>query len=147
MEIDNLDKKIINELSADSKQSYRDIAKRVRASAVTVMKRLHRLEREKVIRGYSIDIDYEKIGFEISVIVDVRVSKGKLIQVEKKIAAHKNVFAVYDNTGQFDVTVLARFRTRAGMDNFLKRLQSFDFVQRTETKLILGTIKEGNLEV
>ena len=40
-----------------------------------------------------------------------------------------------------------RFPTRRQMDNFLKKLQTYEFVERTETKLILQTIKEGNIKV
>ncbi|MFH1306424.1 MAG: Lrp/AsnC family transcriptional regulator [Candidatus Micrarchaeota archaeon] len=147
MELSEVDKRIVNVLQEDGKLSYREIAKNTRVSPVTAMKHVHMLEKEKVIRKYSAIIDYEKIGFDVSVIVDVRVAKGKLFQVEKKIASHPNVYAVYDNTGQFDVTVIARFRTRAGMDKFLKNLQSYEFVERTETKLILNTIKEEGVKV
>jgi len=147
MEITEIDKRILNELQEDAKASFRDIAKKAKCSAVTAMKRIHRLEKEGIIKKYAAIVDYEKLGFDVSIILDVRVSKGKLFAVEKKIANHPNVMLVYDNTGQFDVTVMARFRTRAAMDNFLKLMQSYEFVERTETKLILNTIKEGNVKM
>jgi len=147
MQLADVDKRILNELQEDAKASFRDIAKKAKCSAVTAMKRIHNMEKEGIIKKYSAAIDYEKLGFDVSIILDVRVSKGKLFAVEKKISAHPNVMLVYDNTGQFDVTVVARFRTRAAMDKFLKKLQSYDFVQRTETKLILNTIKEGGIKI
>lgn len=147
MSITEMDKRILNALQEDGKASFRDIAKKAKCSAVTAMKRIHNMEKEGVIKNYSAIIDYEKLGFDVSIILDVRVSKGKLFAVEKKIAMHPNVMLVYDNTGQFDITVIARFRTRAAMDNFLKQLQGYDFVQRTETKLILNTIKEGGIRI
>ena len=147
MDITETDRRILNELQKNGKASFREIAKGAKCSAVTAMKRIHRMEKEKIIRNYCAGIDYEKLGFDVSIILDVRVSKGKLLQVEKKIATHPNVMSVYDNTGQFDITVIARFRTRAGMDRFLKQLQSYDFVERTETKLILNTIKEGGIKI
>lgn len=147
MEIDEIDRRIINELTQDAKASFREIAKKAKCSAVTAMKRVHRLEKAKIIRKYSAIVDYEKLGFDISVILDVRVSKGKLFLVEKKIADHPNVMLVYDNTGQFDVTAVARFRSRAAMDNFLKAVQEYEYVERTETKLILNSIKEDSIRV
>lgn len=147
MQISDVDKRILNALQNEGKGSYREIAKMARCSAVTAMKRVHRLEKEGVIRKYSAIVDYERIGFDVSIILDVRISKGKLFAVEKKIAAHPNVMSVYDNTGEFDVTVIARFRTRAAMDNFLKMIQGYDFVERTQTKLILNTIKEGGVGI
>ena len=67
--------------------------------------------------------------------------------MERKISNNPNVFAVYDITGAFDAVVLARFPTSRQMDNFLKKLQTYEFVERTETKLILNNIKEDNIGV
>ena len=65
------------------------------------------------------------------------------VDVEKKIAVDSHVFAVYDITGDFDAVVLAKFKSRKSMDAFLKKIQTYDFVERTETNLILNTIKES----
>ncbi|MBS3102781.1 Lrp/AsnC family transcriptional regulator [Candidatus Woesearchaeota archaeon] len=140
--LDENDKKIIEILTENSRLSYRQIAKKLALSVATVMNRVKKLENEKIIKKYSALLDYEKLGFDIDVIIDVRISKGKLLEVESVIAKNPNVFAVYDVTGDFDAVVLARFPNRRKMDNFIKKLQKLDFVERTETKLILNTIKE-----
>lgn len=147
MKIDETDKKILNTLVDNSKYSLREIAKKVGVSTATVMHRLNRLEKEKIINKYTTIVDYEKIGFDVEVLIEVRISKGKLFQVEKEIANHPNVFAVYDLTGGFDAAILARFKTRRQMDNFLKKIQTYDFVERTNTRLILNTIKEKQIGV
>ena len=144
-QVDETDKAILNALLKDSRLSYREIGKKIGKSPVTVMKRLHAMKKGRVIRRHTVDIDYDRIGFDVSVIIELRISKGKLIQVEKKIATHPNVVALYDNTGDFDATIIGRFRNRRAMDAFLKMIQTYDFVERTRTKLILNTIKEeGN---
>ena len=147
MEIDETDKRILNAVIENSRLSLRQIAKKVKVSVATVMHRLNRLEDEKIIRKYAASLDYEKIGYDIEVIIEVRISKGRLLDVEKKIAVHPNVFAVYDVTGAFDAIILARFRSRRQMDTFLKKIQTYEFVERTETKLVLKTIKEENIRV
>jgi len=147
MELDDLDKKIINVLISDARQSYRQIAAKVKVSVATVMHRVKRLEKEKIIKRYSMIVDYDKVGFDVEILVEMRISKGKLFEVEKKIATHNNVFAVYDMTGDFDAAVLCRFKNRRQMDNFLKKIQTYDFVERTNTRFILNTIKEKQIEV
>ncbi|MBI4150361.1 Lrp/AsnC family transcriptional regulator, partial [Candidatus Woesearchaeota archaeon] len=142
MELDNVDKGILNELLENSRLSYRQIAKKLKISPATVMHRLNNLDKSGFIRGYTITMDYEKLGFDVNVLIEVRVSKGKLFEVEKRIASHPNVFAVYDITGAFDAVIVAKFPNRKSMDTFVKKLQTFEFVERTETKLILNTIKE-----
>ncbi|MBN1156865.1 Lrp/AsnC family transcriptional regulator [Candidatus Woesearchaeota archaeon] len=145
--MEDADKKIINVLIENSRLSYRQIAKKVGVSVATVMHHVKRLEKEKIIKAYTLDIDYDKLGFDVQVIIDLRISKGKLFQVENKIAIHPNVFAIYDNTGPSDATIIAKFKSRKSMDKFLKEIQSYDFVERTETKLILSTIKEKDIKV
>jgi len=147
MEIDETDRRILNAVIENSRLSLRQIAKKLGVSVATVMHRLNRLEDEKIIRKYAASLDYEKIGYDIEVIIEVRISKGRLLDVEKKIAVHPNVFAVYDVTGAFDAIILARFRSRRQMDAFLKKIQTYEFVERTETKLVLKTIKEENIRV
>ena len=147
MSLEQTDKKILNILIENSRLSLRQIAKKANKSVATIMHHLRKLEKDGIIRKYTAQLDYEKVGYDVDVIIEVRISKGKLFEVEKKIAMHPNVFAVYDITGAFDAVVLARFSTRRLMDNFLKKLQTYEFVERTETKLILNTIKEENIGI
>jgi DNA-binding Lrp family transcriptional regulator len=147
MQLEETDKKILNILVDNSRLSMRQIAKKANVSVATVMHHMRRLEKENIIKEYTTKLDYEKIGYDIEVIIEIRISKGKLFEVEKKIATHPNVFAVYDMTGAFDALVLARFSTRRKMDNFLKKIQTYEFVEKTETKLILKTMKEENIGV
>lgn len=147
MEIDETDKAIIQVLQQNARLSYRQVAQRIHVSVATVMKRIQRLEQEKIIKRYCALIDYDKLDYDIHVIIELRVSKGKLFQVEKQIATNPNVYAVYDHTGQFDATILARFKTRRSMDSFLKKIQTYDFVERTETLLVLNTIKEEGIQL
>ena len=142
MEIDELDKKILNVLIKNSRESYRDIAKKVGVSFVTVLKRIQKLENEKIIKSYSAEIDYEKIGYDLNVLIKMRVSQGKSREVGKKISQEKNVSAMYNVTGDFDDILLAKFKDRKSMDTFLKNLQSYEHIERTETSLILNTLNE-----
>ena len=147
MTIDETDKKILNVLLENSKLSYREIAKRVGVSVVTVLKRVKNLEKQKIINSYTTELNYEKLGYDVHVILKMRIAKGKLIDVENKIAKNPHVFAVYDITGDFDSIVIAKFKNRRSLDAFLKKIQSFDFVERTSTSFILNTIKERNVRV
>ena len=146
MELDSLDRHILSVLMDDSRLSYRQIAKKVGVSTATVMNRIKALEKE-IIKRYTVILDYEKLGYDVEVIIEVQISKGKMLQVEKEISNHPNVFAVYDTTGQFDASILARFPNRRKLDAFIKKLQTYDFVERTNTKIILNTIREKQVGV
>ncbi|MEK6952030.1 MAG: Lrp/AsnC family transcriptional regulator [Nanoarchaeota archaeon] len=147
MKKDQLDKQILNILLGNSRLSYRQIAKKIGVSAATIMNRIKLLENNNIIKNYTVSIDYEKMGYDIETIIEIRISKGKLFEVERKIATHPNVFAVYDITGDFDAIILARFENRRKMDTFLKKIQTYDFVERIFTKVILNTLKEQQIKV
>jgi Lrp/AsnC family transcriptional regulator, regulator for asnA, asnC and gidA len=145
--MDPTDKKILDCLLEDGRQSLREVAKKSGVSVVTVMKRLNALEKEGYVKGYTAILDHDRLGYEFPVAIRISISKGKLFDVEQRIANHPCVFAIYDITGDFDSLVLAKFKTRRQLDNFLKKVQSFEFVERTETNLILNIIKETALRL
>jgi Lrp/AsnC family transcriptional regulator, regulator for asnA, asnC and gidA len=147
MKIDEKDKSIINALIDDSRLSYRQLAKKSGVSVATAMNRLKRLEQEHVVQSYSAVVDYEKIGYDIDVLISIRVSKGKLFQVENKIATNPSVLSVFDITGDFDSLVIARFKNRRALDAFLKHIQTYEFVEKTQTTLILNTIKNAQMKI
>ncbi len=140
---DSDDLRIVNELLADARRSYRQIAARTGMATATVAHRLRNLEQRGILLGTRPLLDYEKLGYGFSVLTQVKVTQGKLFDVERRISANPHVFAVYDHTGGTDATVIARFRDRAGLDRFLKTLQTIPHVERTETQLILNVIKEN----
>lgn len=146
MDLDPLDKDILDLLSEDSRLSYRQIAKKLGVSAATIMNRVNILNKN-IIKKYTAILDYEQLGYDFEVIIEVRIAKGKLIEVEKEIANNPNIFAVYDVTGDYDAMILARFSSRRKMDAFLKKLQTYDFVERTHTRMILQTIREKQVKV
>ncbi len=141
------DVEILNILVDNARLSAREVAKKAGVSAVTAINKIKELEKSGVIKGYSAEIDSEKIGYDVHAIIRLQIAKGKLFEVENKIAVHPNVFAVYDVTGEFDALVITKFKSRKVLDTFLKKIQGYDFVQRTETQLILNTIKERNIKV
>jgi len=147
MKIDSMDRKIINELVLNSKISLRKLATMLNVSFVTVMNRIKKLEKSGVISGYSVNVDFEKLGYDVHVLIEIRIAKGKLLELEKKIAKSPNVYAVYDTTGEYDATILAKFKSTRMMDSFIKKMQTYDFVQRTNTKLVLNTIKEKQISI
>jgi DNA-binding Lrp family transcriptional regulator len=145
--MDEKDKDILQVLARNARSSARQIAEKTGLAPVTVINRMKNMSKAGIIKGFTVHVDPEKLGYTICVLIDVRVSKGKLLDVEKKIAADSHVMAVYDVTGDFDATILARFHNRNELDSFVKRVQKIDHVERTYTKLVLNTIKENGTVV
>ncbi|MFH8132262.1 MAG: winged helix-turn-helix transcriptional regulator, partial [Candidatus Aenigmatarchaeota archaeon] len=81
IELDKTDVKIIKLLLSNSRLSFREIARNLGLSVGTVINRIKILENEKIIKGYSVLLDHEKIGYELTAIIEITVSKGKLLEV------------------------------------------------------------------
>lgn len=145
VKIDKRDLDIIRLLLENSRLSAREIARRLGISTGTVQARLARLEAKGVIKNYTITLDMEKLGYQFPVIMDIRVSEGKIRDVERALSKLSNVYAVYDVTGEYDISVIAWFRERSQLDSFIKTVNEMEYVERTNTKLILNIITEGKL--
>lgn len=142
MRLDDVDRKIIKEYLEDARRSYREVAKRIGVAVGTVLSRVKKLEEAGVIKGYSAIIDYSKLGYDITVVTEIIVSKGKLIEVEKAVAEMPGVCAVYDVTGETDAIVIAKFKDRESLSNFTKSLLKMPYIERTNTHVVLTTAKE-----
>jgi len=140
--LNKTDSALITALNDDGRASQRELASSTKVALGTVSNHLKKLESEKIIRGYLPDIDPEKVGFTLTAVMHVRISKGHIMEVQSSIAEHPRVFGVYDVTGEWDSMVLARFTNREEMDSFIKTALSQKNIERTNTSLVLNTVKE-----
>ncbi|MFW9989010.1 MAG: Lrp/AsnC family transcriptional regulator [Candidatus Odinarchaeota archaeon] len=142
IKIEKLDLEILGILNEDSRLKLRPIAERLKKSPTTINKHINELEDAKIIKNYSLNIDYEKLGFDIIALIELTISKGKMIEIERGIAQDPHIFGVYDITGEYDAVLLARFKTRKDLNTFVKNLNSLEYIVKTNTHLVLNVIKE-----
>ena len=142
MDLDATDRDLLAALLEDARISQRGLAKRVGVAQGTITNRLRRLEEMGIIRGYTVLLDAESIGWTMTVITGLRIQKGSMIDVQQQIAADPRVFAVYDVTGDYDSMVLARVRGRKDLDDLTKTVFTLEGVQRSFTQVVLNTVKE-----
>ena len=129
-------------LNQNGKASQRELATFTGTALGTVNSHIKSLEKEKIIKGYYAEVNPEKVGFNLTAIINLRITKGKIMDVQSSIAKHPRVFAVYDITGEWDSLILARFKDRQEMDSFIKTTLSQNNIERTSTSLVLNNVKE-----
>ena len=142
VQLDDLDRKILHWYLIDARLSFRELAHKLGVSTTTVQSRTMKMEKAGIIRGYTGLFDHDKIGFQLTAITEVTVAKGKLIELEKEVAKLPQVLAVYDVTGLTDAMVIAKFKSRDDLSKFTKALLAMPFVERTNTHMVLTTVKE-----
>tara|TARA_Y100000748_G_scaffold298550_1_gene293994 strand:- start:1136 stop:1582 length:447 start_codon:yes stop_codon:yes gene_type:complete len=142
MHLSDKDSELLAQVSKNGKASQRELANETGMALGTVNSHVKRLEKNKIIKGYLAEIDPEKVGFNLTAIINLRIKKGTLMDVQASIANHSRVFGVYDVTGEWDSLILARFKDRVEMDKFIKSTLSQEYIERTSTSLVLNTVKE-----
>jgi DNA-binding Lrp family transcriptional regulator len=142
MELDGTDVKILRILLSDARLSSRQIARKTGVSIGTVLSRIKKMKQTGIIKEYSAIVDHEKLGYELTVIIEMTISKGRLSEIAKEIARVPNVCCVYNVTGLTDAMVIAKFKKREELSGFTKYLLSLPHVERTNTHVVLTTMKE-----
>ncbi len=148
VKLDDLDIDILRSLNENARKSFRDIAKELHVSLTTVSNRVRGMEKEGVIQGYIPVIDSTKLGYDIMVVIGIKVIHGKIIETERDLAKEPGVFAVFDSTGEWDAIVMARFHNRVELNTFVKKVLDHENVDRTYTQVVLNvTMDEKRVRV
>lgn len=103
--LDDLDRAIVAELVEDARLSNTELARRVGLTPAPCLRRVQRLERTGVIRGYHADVDPRATGrgFEVIVSIDISVNNSTTIEdFETAAAAIPEVIEVRRMFGQPD---------------------------------------------
>ncbi|WP_353807591.1 Lrp/AsnC family transcriptional regulator [Agromyces sp. SYSU T00194] len=146
--IDETDIAILEVIAEDSRLSVRKIAAKVEMSAPAVSERIARLERSGVIRGYTIDLDWDRLGHEVVVYMPVTVDSGT--DLAPTLSAFRDIPELEELTviaGSYDL--LARFRLADHAELralLLDRVWQIPNVLRIETLLSLGDLATDRSE-
>lgn len=142
MSIDEIDKKLLRILNWDARLSYREIARQTKLSTGTVIARLDKLKSHGVIKSYSANIDPKKLGYGMTAIIEVVAPKLNLMHALKEIVDLPNIYAIYRTTGDIDMIIISKFKSVEELEHFLSGLYTKIDIQRTETRIVLNTVKE-----
>jgi DNA-binding Lrp family transcriptional regulator len=135
------ERKIVSSLNKNARKSFREIARETGISVPAVIQTIKKLEQSGAIKGYIPLLEPEYFGFGLMAIIGLRISEGKLLDTQKKIADDSRVVAVYDITGEWDSIVIGCFLNREDLNQFVKKILSLKHIERTVTHLVLNVVK------
>mgnify|MGYP000899922922 CR=1 FL=1 len=138
--IDSFDRKILRELTNEARVSQTDLSERVGLSPTTCARRLARLEENRIIRGYSVDLNAEALGFVITVFVHItleRQSEESLAAFEKAIVRCPEVISCHllSGTNDYLVQVQARDPSEGALGRVMALTAHPAFDARTPNRL------------
>jgi Lrp/AsnC family leucine-responsive transcriptional regulator len=125
MKIDEIDKKILDVLHSNSRLSMSEIGRRVNLSSPSVTERVRQLESFGLIKKYTIDVDYEKLGIPIQCIIEVTVKNGDYKTFTSFIEKQPNVEFCYRIAGNACYMLKMHFETFAKAEEFINTVSPF----------------------
>lgn len=104
--IDETDRAILHLLQEDARYTITSIADAVGVSGNTVRNRIERLEEDGIITGYSVDLDYKKIGLDLHFVFDCSTRVGERERLAVDVLDIPGVIEVRElMTGQDNVRI------------------------------------------
>ncbi len=149
IEIDALDRQILSALMHNAKMPYTEIAKRLYVSGGTIHVRMKKLEDAGVVKGYNLDIDYGKIGFDITAFLGIYLDKSSLYdEVASELSKIPEVVEAFYTTGLYSIFIRIVCRdTKHLRDVLHDKIQKIQGIQRTETFISLQESLNRPLEI
>ncbi len=152
-EIDNVDLKILEVLIKNAKKPYTEVAKQVYVSGGTVHVRMKKLEEIGIVKGTTLQIDYAKLGFDVTAFIGIFLSKSELYDdVINQLKMVDEVVSVHYTTGNYSMFAKIHCRdTNHLKDVLYDKIQRIEGIVRTDTMISLEesisrnmTLKSGN---
>lgn len=143
---DEVDLEILDLLAENARRSFGDIGGRVGMSPSAVKRRVDRLERDGIIRRYTIELDHAKLGRSLEAFAELRFGGGTRVDDIENIAVDTpEVAAVFTVAGDPDALAWLRVRDVHHLKQVVDRLRSSKHVTGTKTLMVLGSsIRDGS---
>ncbi len=136
--LDDTDRKLLNLLRADARESVSGLARKLDLARSTVQERIARLERAGVIAGYTIrsgeDFAERQIAAHVMISVDPKVAAGVTADL-KKMPEVRSLAAI---SGTFDMMAEVAAETTAKIDTVLDGIGRLKGVQKTMSSIVLS---------
>lgn len=147
--IDDLDYKILENLSSKGRTTWADLAHLLGLSAPSTAERVKRLEEKGVIVGYRATLNYRSLGYSVTAFISVSLSHPKYISgFLKAIEKIGEVEECHHVAGDEDYLLKVRCKDTEHLDKFLsENLKMLPGISRTKTTIVLSSSKESSLHI
>jgi len=144
MLIDKIDKKILAQLVDNSKVMSKELSRKLRIHPNTLLQRLKKLEKERILVKYSAVVDYNKFDKRLQALIFINVDMAKGWEaVLQPIAKLPEVVSLILITGEYDALLIARVKDDQHLASLLRRIQTNRIVTKTTSHLILDYYKHS----
>ncbi|WP_267549430.1 Lrp/AsnC family transcriptional regulator [Rhizobium rhizogenes] len=143
--LDKLDLRLLEELQKDGRLTNNELGERIALSPSQCSRRRTRLEAEGYIRGYQANLDRQKLGLDMLVVISVTLAthnRDNARRFSQLINGLPEVLEAYALTGEMDYHLKIATRGLAGLSRFVNDvLLPHESVQHVKTSIVLDTLK------
>ncbi|MDP4710616.1 MAG: Lrp/AsnC ligand binding domain-containing protein [Saprospiraceae bacterium] len=137
-EVDKLDRQILSRLMKNAKRPYTDIAQELAVSGGTIHVRMKKLEDSGVVKGYQLEVDHEKLGFDVCAFLGIYLEKSSMYdEASAQLTLIPEIVAAHYTTGLYNIFTKVICRDTTHLREVLSKIQSIPGIQRTETFISL----------
>jgi DNA-binding Lrp family transcriptional regulator len=139
--MDSLDRQILALLVDDGRRTYDDIARQVALSPPAVKRRVDRLRKQGVLRGFTAVVDPAALGASTEALIELFFAPGTpLDAVAEQLRSHPEVVEAWSVTGEPDAIARVRARDNADLERVIVELQASGPVERTRSQVVLSRL-------
>jgi Lrp/AsnC family leucine-responsive transcriptional regulator len=136
--IDENDRKIIEILSKNARISLREIKKKVDLSPSSIRNRMERLVNLGVIKRYTLDVDYRKLGYDIQVLALITSKPSESDMLCQTLSEYNEICEVHRTSGLANFICMVRVRDIGELTKFITgELEKLNGIERIETMFVL----------
>jgi DNA-binding Lrp family transcriptional regulator len=139
MSIDETDQRLLSLLRSNARTPVVELARQLGISRATVQNRLRRLERDGVIRGYTVKVGSELETPAVRALMSISTENADEAEVIRRLRGNPRVAAVHHTTGRWDLIAEIHAESLAGFNAIVGNLRLIDGVTATETNLLLDS--------
>jgi len=134
--LDDVDQQILDILIDNTRIPFTDISKRLLISAGTVHVRVKKMEEAGIIRGSSLNLDYNKLGYSFIAYVGIFLERtSKTVEVIEALNEIPYVTVAHITTGKFNIFCKVRARDTLHAKEIIFTIDDIDGISRTETMI------------
>lgn len=143
--IDRTDRKMIRALQKNGRMTNLELAESVNLSPSPCLRRLRNLEKQKVIRGYSVDVNPAAYGLPVTIFVRIALDghTGEIVgQFEAEVRKIPEVLECYVMTGAADYLLRVVASDLEDYERFVRqRLHKIGHIRSIDTSFVYGVVK------
>lgn len=143
MTYENLDARLVNQLLRNGRASLRSLAEELDVSVTTVSNHLSDLEESGIIEGYTPIVNYDKLGYGATAILQLKVEGEALPELADRLREESRMISVYEVTGDHDIIAIGKFENTDDMNQHIKSILTDPNIIESNTSVVLNTVSEN----